>query len=286
MSLFFVDSGSELTAGEIKKLGIECVSSPYVLNEEKLEYNEESFDATRFYSKLKKDYKSQYYHLGEEEYIQIFEPCLQQNDDIVYVHSSCNLINMDNLNSAKKTLLEKYPDRRIEFIDSSNFSIGQGLISYQLALQYRKGATIDELIEYAKNLKNEFALYIIIDSLDQLYNHNMLSGTVSGTALNIKPIVTVDIDGKFQIIEKVSGKKKALAKIIEMLRQYGKNVADFPIGIVYTNNESDAIQLKEKLIELYGNDTKIMLEQMSPNNCAYLGMNSIGISFHVHKKIY
>ena len=89
----------------------------------------------------------------------------------------------------------------------------------------------------------------MVDNVEQLYLNNLLpSNSVAGTSLNIKPILTIDIDGKFQVVDKVSGKRKALSTLITYIRQIGKNVADYPIGIVYTDNENMAIELKDEIL--------------------------------------
>lgn len=284
MSLFFVDSGCDLTQDQIKKLGIECVNIPYSINDNEYEYNEQ-FDFDKFYSKYKKGVCITSNRLSTKNYIDVFEPALQQNDDIIYVHASSELFDTTNLNLAKEELLKKYPDRRIEFIDSASFSIGQGVVSYSLALLYRKGATIDEIVESSINLKKEFISYFVLDSFEQMNNNNVISDTlVSGTALNIKPIVSIDIDGKFDFVDKTSGKKKANLKLIDTLRQTGENVADYPIAIVYTNNLVDAETIKEKLLEYYGQDTNVMLLRATPSTSSILGLGAIGICFHIHKR--
>ena len=144
MSLFFVDSASDLDVDQIKKLGIESISFNYTINDKKFEFNNE-FDFDKFYSKFKKGVCVNIEHLSEDRYIDIFEPCLSQGDDIIYVHSSGNLLDLANLHSAKETLNEFFPDRKFEIVDSANISIGQGALSIDLAMMYRRGDSLDEI---------------------------------------------------------------------------------------------------------------------------------------------
>lgn len=283
MSLFFVDSGSELDATQTKKLGIECINLPYAINDKRYEFDED-FDYEKFYSKFKKGVCVNYLHLSEAEYINIFEPCLSQGDDIAYVYSSEKVIDNTNLKNAVNNLLEKYPERKFSLIDSANLSIGQGLVSYECALLYRKGLSVEEIEEKANEIKNNYSMYFSCNSIEQLCDNNLIdSGLITGTALNIKPILSVDFDGNIQLIDKVSGKKKALSKLIELCRQTGENVADYPIGIVYSNDFAQAEELKNKLLELFG-DVNIIISRMSPSNASLVGNSVIGISFHVHRK--
>ena len=284
MSLFFVDSASDLDFNQTKKLGIETINLPYAINDKKLEFNNE-FDFDKFYSKFKKGVCVSSVNLTEQEYIDIFEPCLKQGDDIVYVHSSEKIVNIQDLQSAKNLLIQTYPDSKIQLIDSSNISIGQGLISYECALLYRKGLSVDDIYDKSFEIKNNYAMYFSCDSTEQLSNNNLIdSNAVAGTALNIKPIFCVDFDGKVQIVDKVSGKKKVVSKLLELCRETGQNVADYPIGIVYSSDYKLAEELKEKLKEFFGQDINILMERLTPSNASLLGNGVLGISFHVHKK--
>ncbi|MBE5757528.1 MAG: DegV family EDD domain-containing protein [Clostridiales bacterium] len=286
MSLFFVDSSSELNKNDIKMLGIECIDMPYSLNDKKMTVSEEC-DYDKVYSKCRKDMCLNYVELSVQEYIDIFEPCLQQNDDIIYVHASSQIFSIDNLEKAKEQLKEKYPDNEIYLIDSKNFSIGYGVVAYLLALQYRKGETIQDIVELSHTLKDEIATTFVVDSVENLYNHSLISSTaVAGTVLNVKPMISVDIDGDLQLVDKQSGKRRAINEIIMNIRQTGKNIVDYPIGITYSDCEKDAIYLKDKLLEYFGEDCHIIMNKLTPSNCSLLGTGSLGVAYHVFKKIH
>lgn len=284
MSLFFVDSNCDLNRDYIKKLGVECIDLPYSINDKTFPFDEE-FDYKKFYSKYKKGVIVNNVNLSTENYMDIFSKCLDLGDDIVYVHSSQNLVDISNLISARDTLKEVYPDRKIEIIDSSNISVGQGALSIELAMMYRRGDSIDEIVEASFDKKHEYAMYFASSNCEKMRNRGLIDGSViPGTVLNIKPIFSIDIDGKIQLVDKVSGKKKAILKLVEICRQYGKNVVDYPVAIVYSNDEASANELAEKLKEHFGSEMQISISQMSPANAGILGDSVLGLSFHVHKK--
>ena len=286
MSLFFVDSGCDLDLEQIRAMGVECINLPYMLNENTFSISS-GYDFDKFYSKTRKGVCIVQKLLSKQEYIDIFDTVLKNGDDIIYVHSSSAIIDYESLLSAKDMLLKKYKDRKFELIDSLNLTIGQGILSYLLALQYRNGNTVDEIVESSYKLRDEFATYFMVDSAEQLNNYNLLGGNaLSGSMLNIKPIITIDIAGKLQVVEKISGRKKAINKLIEIIRQSGENVTDYPIGIVYTNNAVDVEQLEEKIYEYFGKDIKLFKVRLTPSNCALLGNGVLGLSFHVHRKIH
>jgi len=285
MSVFYVDSSSELTLEQTKMLGVERIEMPYSFDGNKV-IMENDFDLTKFYSKLKKGIQVKNASMTTDDYIEAFEPILKQNDDIVYVHSSSGIISTDSLCEAKNKLLVDYPNRRIELIDSCSFSIGYGIIAYNLALKYRNGATIDELVEYADNIKKEYSIYLLLDNVETISSNNLLdNNNLVTSALSVKPIISTDIDGNFELTDKVSGRKKGVLELIKYIRETGENVADNPITILYSNNVTEAEDLKTKLNNLYGEDIKLFMQRLTPSNASIVGINVLGISFHTHRKI-
>lgn len=285
MSLLFVDSGSDLSFDQIKMLGIECVNLPYSINDRVLAFSEE-FDFDKFYSKCRKGIIIDRSPLSKQEYIDIFEPAIK-GDDIIYIHENGKLLDMNLLESVKDALLKKYEGRRFELIDSSSYSIGYGVIAYLLARLYRNGGTIDEIVDSSFDIKRETATYMILDGLEGLNNHGLLEeNKVVGTSLNIKPIIAIDIDGNIQIVDKVSGRKKAINRLIELVRQTGENVVDYPISIVHSHLDSDATDIENRLKATYGEDIQLFSQKMTPENVALFGIHAIGVTFHTHSRIH
>ena len=286
MSLLFAGSSSDLNIKTIKKLGIECVNYPYK-KDGTLHHFDDDFDFAGFYSKVKKGTNFEYVQLTSADYKAIFEPCLNQGDDIIFVHSSENIINIDELKTAKLELEGKYPDRKILLIDSKNISVGEGVVAYNCALLYRKGEDLNAIEEKSLDIINESAFFFATSNSKKLENNNLVTSAITGgTALNIKPIWSVNIDGKIELFDKVSGKKKCVSRLLEIMRQYGENVADYLIEIVYTIDENSAIDLKDKILETFGSDTSVIIERMTPNNAVLIGEDVLGLAFHIHRKLH
>ena len=286
MSLFFVDSSCDLSNDQIKKLGIECIDLSYTINDKQYCQNEE-FDYSKFYSKLRKGVILNEEALKKDDYINTFLPILETGEDIIYVYNSARSIDESILLSAKNELLEKSLSGKLLLINSKNISCGHGVVCYLLAMKYRSGATLDEIEDYSYKIIDEVAMFCVVDSLEFLSNYNKIDGTkIAGTALNVKPIIAIDIDGNYQLIEKVSGKKKAVAKLVEIVRQKGENVIDYPIAVCHAGAEKDAMAIVEKLKEYFGNDIQLFEMNASPASTSILGLGTVAVSFHIHKKMH
>lgn len=281
MSLFFVDSNCELSDDEIKKLGIEKIDLPYLYEGEKKTFDG---DYNKLYSKIRKGNEVNKYIPTEQEYIDYFTPALKMGDDVIYATSSSEIYDNINLLEARDMLLEVYPDRRICILDTGNFSIGQGIISYMLALKYRNGATLEELEQYLIDIKKEYLTQIVVDDLygfDGLHGFN--NGVTFGGVLGVKPLVSVSGLGTLVVTDKLIGRNKAKAKLISNIRQMGENIADNIVGIVYGRNEKEAMNLCDTIRETFGSDVRVIMSRVSPNNLSILGHSPLGISYHVHR---
>ena len=285
MSLFFVDNSCDLDFEQIHKLGIECFGIPYLINDVENSFDDD-FNYEKFFSKVRKGVVLSHRPLTKEEYFQALEPALANGDDVVYVFASGKIFDYTNLDKAKEKLLTKYPDRRLELIDSQNFSAGLGMIALELALKYKNGSTIDEIVEYSYQLKSKVTTYMVVKSLENLsLNGAVESSNLVGSSLNVNYIVATDFDGELRVIEKVSGRKKAIAKLIQIVRQQGQNVTDYSLIITEAQSGTEGQEMVAKLKEYYGEELKVILQKMSPTSTAFAGLGAMAIAFKVHRKL-
>ena len=108
MSLFFVESGAELSGEQIKMLGIECIQMPYTINEETIyPYVDGKYDSHEYYNILRSGVVPKTSALSPIEYINYFEPVFESGQDIFYVHFSSNLsCTFETMNKAIEILKE------------------------------------------------------------------------------------------------------------------------------------------------------------------------------------
>jgi DegV family protein with EDD domain len=284
MSVFFTDSNCEIWFKKAEELNIKFISMPYAIDGVESGYDlGKTHDYKAFFNKIKEGKNATTMALNPDDYYNIFEPYLKKGEDVLYVHFSSNLSGtFEFLEKAKKELLKKYPNRKIKTVDTLNISLGAGVIVYKAAQLHNSGASDEEVIEYVKKLRNEIATYFTVDDLHHLKRGGRISSTqaVIGTMLGIKPILYVNGEGKLVSESKVSGRKKALLELIERFKTNGENVADYPIAILHADCESDANFLKQKVVELAGNDADVWVQQIGPTVGTHCGPGTVGIVFH------
>ncbi len=285
MSLFFVDNSCDLEFEQIRKLGIECFGIPYMINNVEHSFTDD-FDYEKFFSKVRKGVVLTTRPLTKKEYVKALEPALKNGDDIVYVYASEKLLDSSALHKAYDTLIKNYPNRKIELIDSKNFSAGLGLVALDLALKYRNGQSVEEISESSYAVKDKIATYMVVKSLENLKLNGVVDGNnLVGSTLNVNYIVAVDYDGEFKVVEKVAGRKKALSKLVQIVRQQGQNINDYTLIVTESQMGSDGADIIDKLKEYYGEEIKVILQKMSPTSTAIAGPGSVAIAFRVSRKL-
>ena len=105
-----------------------------------------------------------------------------------------------------------------------------------------------EIIAGIEDVRSRIRLFACIDTLEYLYKGGRISQTAYklGTLANIKPIITVELDGSIGIPAKAMGMRKG---IDFQCKQVAAKAADpeHPFYVMYTNNRDVARQLAKKL---------------------------------------
>ena len=223
MYQLFCDSNCELWHTVVKELGLNVIRMPYTLGEEEFFYDlGENTDFKGFYDKMRGGAMPKTSALNEYAYTEYFEPILARGEDIYYITFSHQMSGTFNaMKNAIAQLKEKYPDREIRFKDSKSISVGSGFITYYAALQYKNGATMDELDAYVEQLSSHAAIYFLVNDLTYLYRGGRVSGIsrVVGNLLGIKPILHINDEGKILNVDKVKGQKKAMSRLLDYLKE-------------------------------------------------------------------
>ncbi len=289
MSVFFTDSNSELSFKEVEKLGIEFISMPYTLEGVESGYDlGKNHDYKYFFNKIREGIIPITSALNPQNYIEIFEPFLKAGEDILYVTFSRQLsATFDFMDKAIAELKEKYPDRTIRYVDTKSISRGAGMIAYEAAVMHKRGATDDEIIAFVEKFRGNVATFFTVDDLMHLKRGGRISSVsaVVGTMLGIKPILCVNEEGRLVPYTKISGRKKAIMALVDIMKIHGKNVADYPINILHADCEADAILLKNKVLEVAGADANIIIQQVGPTVGTHCGPNTLGLVFHAKSRM-
>lgn len=175
---------------------------------------------------------------------------------------------------AAEEVKKEYPEFNLYSVDPLTATIGQGALVTLACNMRDKGATAQETYDYLMEARLRIQHCIIPNDLFYLKKGGRVStvSAVFGTALNIKPVLTFDSEGKLKIADKCRGMKKAFAYALDWLEKAPMDENNMII-IVHTDNEEGAKELAELVETKTGVKPQICI--MGPVIGAHVGPGSV-----------
>jgi len=243
--------------------------------------DERELDIHEFYEVLRKGGKSVTSLINTEVFMNFFEPILNEGCDILYIAFSSGLSGTYNASLlAIDELKEKYPDSTIFTVDSRCASLGEGLLVYSAALKKEEGLSIDELHEWLNEHVLKLCHWFTVDDLNHLKRGGRVSAISAaiGTALNVKPVLHVDNEGRLIPIEKVRGRKKSLIALADRMLETCTNPEEQTIFIGHGDAIEDAEYLAQ-LIKERMNVKDFVINPIGPVIGSHSGPGTIALFF-------
>ena len=174
-------------------------------------------------------------------YTEFFENLLNETEgDICHIAFGSGLTpSVNNAKEAAAALSEKYPDRKIEVIDTLCASSGYGLFVDILADMRDAGKSMEEIIEWAEANKGKMHHQFFSTDMKFFKRSGRVSGPVATVAsiLGICPIMHLDHTGHIIAYSKVRGKKAAIEATVKEMRTHAENGSDYS-GKCYISNSN------------------------------------------------
>ena len=286
MSVLLIDADGDLWFTRQEELGVDCISMPYSYGGEVYYYDlGKNTDFKKFYAAVRGGEVPTTMALNPDEYVEILEKYFSKGEDILYVSFSHAMsATFDHLQTALNQLKDKYPDRKVTIFDTKSICLGAGIQMEYAAELKNAGASDEEIIAKLTEFRDRSAVYFVVDDLMHLKRGGRLSGIAAfaGTLLSLKPMLTIDEKGSLKVVEKISGKRKAIRKMAD------KAIADLT-GTEYSvyvidadcpeDGDSLAAMIREKRPE-----AKIVRQTIGPVIGSHCGPGTVGVVFIADKR--
>lgn len=187
--------------------------------------------------------------LTPEQFLPYFEQAKKDGDDLLCIHISSSMSGtMQSASIAK----EHVDYDKIHIIDSRTVTVQLGMMVVEACEMRQKGLSIDEILKRLIELVSSTKLYASIATLKYLKKGGRIkaSSAAIGTALNIKPIITI-ADGLVESIGKARGIKKSFDEIKKMIALSGSTLDGKDIFIGHAHDVENLQKLKEFILENY-----------------------------------
>ena len=279
--VLMTDSDSDLPFHLKQQYDIPVVYMPYALNgTEYFDDLGQMLDHKSYFNMMREGAVPVTSALNEEAYLEYFDPILQEKDLLFIAFSSKLSCTLQAVYSAREKLLKKYPGRKFTVVDTLSISGPMTLLVLKAHELYRAGKSMEEVAAWVEANKLRSQGVFTVDDLKYLKRGGRISSAAAtiGTMLDLKPIIAEASDGTLQSVDKVRGRKKALATLVERMMEFAPDPAESPILVLNADAEEDAERLKVLVLQKLPG-ANVMIEHVGPVIGAHCGPGTTAVCF-------
>jgi DegV family protein with EDD domain len=243
------DSTADIPKEASRRLGIEVVPLKVIFGNETY-LDGVTIDSGQFYDKLTSSAAlpttSQ---PSPVEFVDVYQRIFQEDPDaqILSFHVSSALSGTYQSALLAKSMLDGNPD--ITVIDTKTVCQALGITVTAAAEWAKEGFSANEIVIKSDGLRRDIKLYFMVDTLEYLHKGGRIgkASALFGSILNIKPILSVSDEGLVYPVDKVRGSKKAMQRIVELLKdEFGSDPVAVTLDWASTKEPAEELG---KLIE-------------------------------------
>ena len=257
--VLFTDSACDIHPDKLAEWNVKMLPLAFLFTDTNVEQKDHDEPIGEFYKSMRAGRVAKTSCVNEDAFENAFTEILEAGQDILYLGLSGGLsVTPDNAKKVAERLAKKYPDRKIEAIDSLSASAGEGLFVYLAVKNRDAGMTLEENAEALRKEIPHVCHWFTVEDLVYLKRGGRVSAATAllGTALNVKPVLHVDDEGHLIKMTQVHGRKKSIKTLAEKLGQTIR--PDSPIFISNADCLEDAEMLKDIIKNECGMDVTLI----------------------------
>jgi len=172
----------------------------------------------------------------------------------------------------------KGQEEKCAIVNSRQLAVTEGLITLRVAKAIEAGQSYEEILQKVDSWADNTTIYTDINTLRYMVKGGRvppLTGFVA-SVLNLKPIVSLDKDGKALVYGKSFSRKRNMAKIIKIIGDELKTRKLWEYAIVHAAAEERAVEYAAKLTRLTGKKPAY-IAPLTPVVGVHNGPGTVGI---------
>ena len=276
------DTSANLPTPMLKERKIGCLAFSYLFDGADYQCSDtEAFDGHGYYQAIREGREVNTSQINPQRYMDCFESPLLEGRDVLFVSMSSGI--SGSCNSARLAALElqtKYPERRVEVIDTKGASLGEGLVALKGADMRDAGCSLEETAQALRDMSEAMCQVFTVDDLMHLRRMGRLSNisAIVGSMLRIKPLLKGNEDGKIVSFAKFRGRRKALDGLAKIYNNFVEAPEGQMIGIAHADCPDDAAYLAG-LLQLDRPPKEILTVCYEPVTGAHVGPDTLALFF-------
>ena len=218
--------------------------------------------------------------INSKDFIEAFEPVLQEGEDILYIGISSGLSETyQSANEAVRELETRYPERSVRVINSTCVSLGEGLLVLHAARRQRT-LELDALADWIETNKGFFAHRFVLDNIHSLRRGGRVTAFTAAffSFFRIRQFCHLNSHGHLTVGKKVIGRKRSLLRLVDSLVQTVDMASTDTVFIGHCDARADAEFVASLVREKYP-DRVLQIESIGLNVGLLFGPGTIALFF-------
>lgn len=268
------DCAADMSAEELEQLGV--IAAPLFINFPEGEINATEISADDFYNRLEamRPAIPTTAQPSAGIFAELYRKLSKEDKEILSIHISSGL--SGTINSAHDGGEQVKPDANVSYWDTLTLSGGERFQVMAAALALKAGWAMDAVQERLKKIRENTEVIYTLDTLEYLARGGRIGRVkaLAGALLNLKPVIRVDVDGKYSTVGNGRTLSKSIGMIGDAMREkYGTT----PVWVTVLHGrfaeKADilAAEFKEKL-----NIAKLEVLRISPVLGVHTGPGIVG----------
>ncbi|MEG2381999.1 MAG: DegV family protein [Oscillospiraceae bacterium] len=251
----------------------------------------QSMSFSEFYKKISEGAMPTTSQVNAAAYEEMWEPLLKAGQDVIHITLSSGISGtLNSALAARDTMREKFPERRIEVIDSLGASSGYGMLVTSAVQLRNDGKSLDEAVAWIEENKLHLHHWFFSTDLTSYLRGGRISkaAAVFGTLLKICPLLNMNTTGELTPREKIRTKRKVITEIVNRMEEHAEGGRDY-CGKCYISNsactedaQAVAAMVKERFPKL---DGEVLINSVGMVIGAHTGPGTVALFFYGDKRV-
>ena len=277
-----IDSCSDLTAAIVDGLDVAELHFPFMLaGEGRIDDFGRTLPHRSLFAAMREGDHPSTAQVPLADMEALFRTHAEAGRTVIYLGFSSGLSGtFESAHLARAAVLADHPAADIRLVDTLSASVIEGLLVHAAARKLAEGATADELVAWVERERLRANGLFTLENLESLRRGGRISdvAAAAGTMLDIKPILTMNGEGKLVIKKSLRGRKKSLSALVDMVAEHVNGDTPRVLAIGHADVPEDAERVRQAVEERLSPDEVLMLE-VGPVIGAHVGPGMVAVAF-------